>query len=153
MMIYKCIVILLILLPSLGLAQIPPPTNQFKEQQTQIEYLNQIIGIALDYTPSSLRLHDFIFDWIGKPYRFGGESKKGIVEFEDSSDKTFIMYIDDEPKCEFTVHEDGLIGVTDLNGEFFENKQLEVKYVTMMLEQASMDVNGDEYKIKAQFIN
>ena len=79
--------------------------------------------------------------------------KKGIVEFEDSSDKTFIMYINDEPKCEFTVHEDGLIGVTDLNGEFFENKQLEVKYVTMMLEQASMDVNGDEYKIKAQFIN
>ena len=24
--------------------------------------------------------------------------KKGIVEFEDSSDKTFIMYIDDESK-------------------------------------------------------
>ncbi len=78
MMINKCIVILLILLPSLGLAQKPPQTNQSKEQQTKIEYLNQMIGIALDYTPASLRLHDFIFDWIGKPYRFGGESKKGI---------------------------------------------------------------------------
>ena len=78
MMIYKCIVILLILLPSLGLAQKPPQTNQSKEQQTKIEYLNQMIGIALDYTPASLRLHDFIFDRICKPYRFGGESKKGI---------------------------------------------------------------------------
>jgi hypothetical protein len=59
------------------------------------------------------------------------------VEFEDSSDKTFIMYIDDEPKCEFTVHEDGLIGITDLNGELFKNEQVEIKYMTIMLKQAS----------------
>ena len=59
------------------------------------------------------------------------------VEFEDSSDKTFIMYINDEPKCEFTVHEDGLIGITDLNGELFENEQVEIKYMTIMLKQAS----------------
>jgi lipoprotein Spr len=78
MMINKCIIILFILLPSLGLAQNSTQTNQSKEQQTKIEYFNQIVGVALDYTPSSLRLHDFIFDWIGKPYRFGGESKKGI---------------------------------------------------------------------------
>jgi lipoprotein Spr len=79
MMIYKCIIVILfILLPSLGLAQNPTQTNQSKEQQNKIEYLNQIVGIALDYTPVSLKLHDFIFDWIGKPYRFGGNSKKGI---------------------------------------------------------------------------
>jgi len=59
------------------------------------------------------------------------------VEFEDSSDKTFIMYIDDEPKCEFTVHVDGLIGITDLNGELFKNEQIEIKYMTIMLKQAS----------------
>jgi hypothetical protein len=47
------------------------------------------------------------------------------------------MYINDEPKCEFTVHEDGLIGITDLNGELFENEQLEIKYMTIMLKQAS----------------
>ena len=55
-MINKCIVILLILLPSLGLAQKPPQTNQSKEQQTKIEYLNQMIGIALDYTPSIIKI-------------------------------------------------------------------------------------------------
>ena len=78
-MIYKCIIVILfILLPSLGLAQNLTQTNQSKEQQNKIEYLNQIVGIALDYTPVSLKLHDFIFDWIGKPYRFGGNSKKGI---------------------------------------------------------------------------
>jgi hypothetical protein len=59
------------------------------------------------------------------------------VEFEDSSDKTFIMYINNEPKCEFTSYEDGLIGITDLNGELFKNEQVEIKYMPIMLKQAS----------------
>jgi hypothetical protein len=62
---------------------------------------------------------------------------KNIIEFEDSSDNTFIMYVDNEPKCEFILHENGIIGITDVNGESFKNEQLEIKYMTMMLKQAS----------------
>ena len=66
-------------MPSLGLAQNKSATQQPEElNEFKIEFLNQIAGIALSVNPMSLKLHDFIFDWIGKPYRFGGESKKGI---------------------------------------------------------------------------
>ena len=79
-MIKKCLVVtLIVLLPSLGLAQ-NTQTNPSVENQSEfkIEFLNQAIGTALSYTPMSLKLYDFIYDWIGKPYRFGGESKRGI---------------------------------------------------------------------------
>lgn len=79
MMIYKCItVLLLVLLPSLGLAQNSQPDQAKQEQELQIQYLNQLIGTTLKYSPVSMKLYDFIFDWIGKPYRYGGESKNGI---------------------------------------------------------------------------
>lgn len=80
MMIKKCITVLLICLtPNLGLGQ-DQKTSQVlnQEQQTKIDYFNNAIGTGLDYSPISLKLYLFIFDWIGKPYRFGGESKKGI---------------------------------------------------------------------------
>jgi lipoprotein Spr len=79
-MIRICIVTtLIVLLPSLGLAQNKSATPQPEEvNEFKIEFLNQIAGIALSVNPMSLKLHDFIFDWIGKPYRFGGESKRGI---------------------------------------------------------------------------
>lgn len=79
-MIYKCItVLLLVLLPSLGLAQ-NTQANPLLEQEKEfkVEFLNQVMGTALAFTPMSLKLYDFVFDWIGKPYRFGGESKNGI---------------------------------------------------------------------------
>jgi len=70
---------LIVLLPSLGLAQNKSATSQPEEEkELQIKFLNQIAGIALDYTPMSLKLYDFVFDWIGRPYKFGGESKNGI---------------------------------------------------------------------------
>ena len=80
MMIRICIVTtLIVLLPSLGLAQNKSATPQPEEvNEFKIEFLNQIAGIALSVNPMSLKLHDFIFDWIGRPYRFGGESKRGI---------------------------------------------------------------------------
>ena len=82
MMIKQCItVLLLVLLPSLGLAQnkeADQPTEQNQEQYLKLDYFKQVAGVALAYTPMSLKLFDFIADWIGKPYRFGGESKRGI---------------------------------------------------------------------------
>ena len=41
------------------------------------EYFSQIMGVAMSAT-SNLKLYQFIYDWIGTPYRFGGESKNGI---------------------------------------------------------------------------
>ena len=79
-MIKKCLVVtLIVLLPSLGLAQNTQTTPSVENQnEFKIEFLNQAIGTALAFNPMSLKLYDFVFDWIGKPYRFGGESKRGI---------------------------------------------------------------------------
>ena len=41
------------------------------------EYFTQIMGVALSAT-SNLKLYQFVYDWIGTPYRLGGGSKKGI---------------------------------------------------------------------------
>ena len=41
------------------------------------QYFSQVMGIAVDAT-SNLKLYKFIYEWIGTPYRFGGNTKKGI---------------------------------------------------------------------------
>src|SRR6195952_3267569 len=41
------------------------------------DYLSQIMGVALSAT-SNMKLFHFVYDWIGTPYHFGGESRKGI---------------------------------------------------------------------------
>ena len=41
------------------------------------DYLSQIMGVALSAT-SNMKLFNFVYDWIGTPYRFGGTSRKGI---------------------------------------------------------------------------
>jgi len=35
------------------------------------------MGVAVDAT-SNIKLYKFIYEWIGTPYRFGGNTKKGI---------------------------------------------------------------------------
>lgn len=81
MMIKKCLIVtLIVLLPNLGLGQNTQASQPDENNQNQfkVEFLSQIIGTALSYSPMSLKLYDFVFDWIGKPYRFGGTSKNGI---------------------------------------------------------------------------
>ena len=41
------------------------------------DYFSQIMGVALS-TTSNIKLFQFVYDWIGTPYRFGGNTKKGI---------------------------------------------------------------------------
>lgn len=51
------------------------------------EYFTQIMGVALSAT-SNLKLYQFVYDWIGTPYRLGGGTKKGI----DCSGFAFELY-------------------------------------------------------------
>lgn len=51
------------------------------------EYFAQIMGVALSAT-SNLKLYQFVYDWIGTPYRLGGVSKNGI----DCSGFAFQLY-------------------------------------------------------------
>ncbi|NGM62892.1 glycoside hydrolase [Sphingobacterium sp. SGG-5] len=41
------------------------------------EYFSQIMGVAINATAST-KLYQFVYDWLGTPYRLGGSSKKGI---------------------------------------------------------------------------
>jgi lipoprotein Spr len=41
------------------------------------QYFSQVMGVAVDAT-SNLKLYKFIYEWIGTPYRFGGNTSKGI---------------------------------------------------------------------------
>jgi murein DD-endopeptidase / murein LD-carboxypeptidase len=51
------------------------------------DYFGQIMGVALSAT-SNLKLYQFVYDWIGTPYRLGGDTKKGI----DCSGFAFQLY-------------------------------------------------------------
>ncbi|MEJ7557222.1 MAG: NlpC/P60 family protein [Pedobacter sp.] len=41
------------------------------------QYFSQVMGVAVDAT-SNVKLYKFIYEWIGTPYRFGGNTKNGI---------------------------------------------------------------------------
>ena len=41
------------------------------------QYFSQVMGVAVDAT-SNLKLYKFVYEWIGTPYSFGGNTKKGI---------------------------------------------------------------------------
>ena len=59
---------------------IPNQTQENADDQDKSlvkDYLSQIMGVALS-TTSNVKLFQFVYDWIGTPYRFGGNTKKGI---------------------------------------------------------------------------
>lgn len=41
------------------------------------QYFSQVMGVAVNAT-SNLKLYKFIYEWIGTPYRYAGNTKKGI---------------------------------------------------------------------------
>lgn len=51
------------------------------------DYFSQIMGIAASAT-SNVKLYQFVYDWIGTPYRLGGDTQKGI----DCSGFAFQLY-------------------------------------------------------------
>ncbi|GAB3918537.1 C40 family peptidase [Mucilaginibacter boryungensis] len=53
------------------------PDKSDDQESLAKDYMSQIMGVALNAT-SNVKLFQFVYDWIGTPYRFGGSSKKGI---------------------------------------------------------------------------
>ncbi|MDO3645144.1 C40 family peptidase [Mucilaginibacter sp. L3T2-6] len=51
--------------------------NSDEQESLAKDYLSQIMGVAMSAT-SNMKLFHFVYDWIGTPYRFGGDSRKGI---------------------------------------------------------------------------
>lgn len=51
-----------------------PPVEQ---DNLAKEYFSQIMGVAINATTST-KLYQFVYDWLGTPYRLGGDTKKGI---------------------------------------------------------------------------
>src|ERR1700761_5356641 len=55
------------------------PAEKAPDEQDGLvkEYFSQIMGVALS-TTSNVKLFQFVYDWVGTPYHFGGETRKGI---------------------------------------------------------------------------
>jgi lipoprotein Spr len=53
------------------------PDKSDDQESLAKDYMSQIMGVALNAT-SNVKLFQFVYDWVGTPYRFGGSSKKGI---------------------------------------------------------------------------
>jgi lipoprotein Spr len=53
------------------------PDKSDDQESLAKDYMSQIMGVALNAT-SNVKLFQFVYDWIGTPYRFAGSSRKGI---------------------------------------------------------------------------
>jgi lipoprotein Spr len=41
------------------------------------QFFSQVMGVAISAT-SNTKMYSFIYDWLGTPYRLGGDSQKGV---------------------------------------------------------------------------
>lgn len=63
-------------------AQTKSVPNQAEKEVNEDEslakdYFSQIMGVAMSAT-SNVKLFQFVYDWVGTPYRLGGDTKRGI---------------------------------------------------------------------------
>ena len=66
-------------------AQNSKPSSSKPELKTEIsdpdnlasQFFSQVMGVAVSAT-SNTKMYQFIYDWLGTPYRLGGDTEKGI---------------------------------------------------------------------------
>lgn len=78
----KKLLVVCVLLSGLSLnlmGQTPAEKSNSPEDPDNLakEYFSQIMGVAASATTNT-KLYQFVYDWIGTPYRLGGKTKKGI---------------------------------------------------------------------------
>jgi len=83
----KLIVAVLLILGSVSSqAQSKSKTTEDPDNLAK-DYFSQIMGVAVSAT-SNVKLYQFVYDWLGTPYRLGGDTEKGI----DCSGFAFQLY-------------------------------------------------------------
>lgn len=55
----------------------PTKTEVSDPDNLASQFFSQVMGVAISAT-SNTKMYQFIYDWLGTPYRLGGDSKKGI---------------------------------------------------------------------------
>ncbi len=60
-----------------GQSNKPKETQLADPDNLASQYFSQVMGVAVNAT-SNIKLYKFIYEWIGTPYIFGGNTKRGI---------------------------------------------------------------------------
>lgn len=55
----------------------PTKTDVSDPDNLASQFFSQVMGVAISAT-SNTKMYQFIYDWLGTPYRLGGDTKKGI---------------------------------------------------------------------------
>lgn len=53
------------------------PANPSDPDNLAKDYFSQIMGVAVSATTNT-KMYQFIYEWIGTPYRLGGKTKRGV---------------------------------------------------------------------------
>ena len=76
-MIKKLVVVLFVMFLSFSLQAQNSKKSTEDPDNLAKDYFSQIMGVAVSAT-SNVKLYQFVYDWLGTPYRLGGTSDRGI---------------------------------------------------------------------------
>lgn len=76
-MIKKFLLIILVVLSVVSTQAQPAKKSTEDPDNLAKDYFSQIMGVAVSAT-SNVKLYQFVYDWLGTPYRLGGTGENGI---------------------------------------------------------------------------